>query len=236
MGLLVAAHAEAAVIFSDSSVSNSGQWSTVVDPLAPAAGLYVLNTGNSFQSYPANPFRVTGFPHSNAASIAWGVGNLYTGGTYSPPVDGEVATIDFSYTTRKGSLDGVRSAFLIIQGGKYYRSNFFTQLPGGSTPLETNAQVGLLASNFGEFVGKAYDYTSPADGTANFASNPDFSSSGGTMQFGYLSHFDSSIVDPASTVAYQMTTTWSVTFIQVPEPSFAAGAIAGAALLRRKRP
>jgi hypothetical protein len=232
--LCFAASAQAAVVYTDNSVYNSGQWATVVDPAAPAAGLYVLNIGNSYQSYPANPYRVTGFPHSNVGGVAWGVGNRYTAGTYTPSSDGAIGSLDFAFTSRKGSLDGVKSAFLIMQNGKYYRSNFYTQLPGGSTPLETVSGTGLQATDFGEFVGKAYDYATPANGNANFGSNPDFSAAGGTMQLGYLSHFDTSLSAQAS-VAYQMTTTWSVTINAVPEPASASLVLLGGALLGRRR-
>jgi len=231
--LSLGATSQAAVTYTDNSVWNSGQWAVASSTNVPAAGLYVLNIGNSYQSYVSNPYRITGFPHSNVTGVAWGLGNRYTGGTYTPSVDGAIGSVDFSISGKKGSTDGVRFAFLMMQNGKYYRSNFFTQLPGGATPLETFAQSGQGAANFGEFVGAAYDYATPANGSANFASNPDFSALGSTIQLGYLSHFDTSLSDNAST-AYQMTTAWSVTINPVPEPASLAGLALGAMLLRRR--
>ncbi len=127
-----------------------------------------------------------------------------------------------------------------MQNGKYYRSNFFTQAPGTAAPTEVFATSGMSASAFGEFVGQSYIYgPPPADGTANFASNPDFSSGGGNIQFGYLSHYDSTLISndgsPLSNVAYQMTSAWSVPINQVPEPAAASLVLLGGALVGRRR-
>lgn len=226
---------QAAVTYTDNNVSSSGSWAQVVSGNAPAAGLYVINTGNGFQSYNAGIYRITGFPHGNGGAIAWGVGSRFTGGGYTPSVDGAVGSVDYSISARKGSLDGVKFAFLMKQNGKFYRSNFFTQLPGGSTPIETDSQTGLGAANFGEFVGVAYDYGTPGDGAANFSSNPDFSAAGSAIELGYLSHYESALSanDPGA-IAYQMTTAWSVTINPVPEPASLAGLAIGAILLRRR--
>ena len=189
----------------------SGRWSGVADPLNPAAGLYVLNTGNSYQRYDASSYLITGFPHGETTGVAWGLGHVYTAGVINPAVDGAVTSVDFSLTTRKGSFDGVATAFFLIQDAKFYRTNFFTQTPGVSTPEELVVGSGLTAATFGEFVGRAYDYDSPADGRANFSSNPNFSAAGGTIQFGYLSHFESGYSSGfAGGIAYQMTKNWSV--------------------------
>ncbi len=196
--------------FSDSSPSaDSGLWAPVVDPDNTASGLYVNGSGNSYSWYQAGVYLVTGFPHQHAADVFWGAGSRYTGGTVNPSVDGEIASIDFSISSKKGSYNGVRVAMLMIQNGKYYRSNFFTQAAGSSTPLEVFTSSGLAANGFGEFVGKAYQYNPPAVGTADFNSNPDFTATGTTIQFGYLAHYDSSLDDPISAVAYQFTTAWS---------------------------
>jgi hypothetical protein len=191
----------------------SGKWAPVVDPLNSSAGLYVLGIGNSYQLYDASGYMITGFPHGDTASVAWGVGHRYTPSTVNPSVDGSITSVDFTLTTRKGSFDGEATAFFLIQNGKYYRTQFFLQLPGTTTPEELVSSPGLTAASFGEFVGKAYDYGTPANGSANFASNPDFSASGGTIQFGYLSHFEYALGSGfAGGVAYQMTKNWSATF------------------------
>jgi len=190
----------------------SGNWSPVVDPLNPSAGLYVLNTGNSYQRYDASGYLITGFPHGDVAGVAWGVGNKYNG-FVNPSVDGSLSSVDFTITSRKGSFDGVANAFLLMQNNKYYRTAFNIQAPGTSTPEELFTGSGLTAASFGEFVGAAYDYSTPANGSANFGSNPDFSASGGTITFGYLSHFDASLGSGfAGGVAYQMTKNWSAAF------------------------
>ena len=66
---------------------------------------------------------------------------------------------------------------------RIYHRDWFTQAPGLNTPLETFARTGLTAAGFGEFVGKAYQYNPPAVGTADFNSQPNFTASGGPIQF-----------------------------------------------------
>lgn len=208
---LGAANVASGLTFSDPSPSTSNLWAPVVDPNYPAAGLYVINIGNSYQWYTASTYLVTGFPHTEAANVFWGAGSRFTGGDVNPSVDGSIQSIDFSITTRKGSLDGVKVAMLLIQNGKYYRSDFFTQAPGPATPEEVYSGVALNAASFGEFVGQAYQYSPPADGTADFGSNPDFSAAGAQIQFGYLAHYQSDLTSGASGTAYQMTRAWSTT-------------------------
>jgi len=167
----------------------SGKWSAVVDPVNPNAGLYVLNIGNSYQLYDASGYIITGFPHNNVAGVAWGVGHQYNA-FVNPAVDGSITSVDFSITAKNGSYDGSAVAMLLMQNGKFYRTAF-NVLSSTTSPVDTPfASAGLTPAAFGEFKTGAYDYATPANGSANFSSNPDFSSSGGTITFGYLSHFD----------------------------------------------
>ncbi|MCC6681253.1 MAG: hypothetical protein IT445_10180 [Phycisphaeraceae bacterium] len=218
--LLVVGVARADVILSDPNPQTSnGNWTAVIDPSYPSAGLYVLGTGNSYSRYDASGYLIHGFNHSETAGVYWGVGEKFIT-TYTPSGDGAIASVDYSMMARKGSYDGVRAALLIIQDGKYYRSAFHTLAQGTDSSLTAIGDTGLTASDFGEFVGKAYDYGTPADGSANFSSNPDFSASGSTIALGWLGHYDISLNDAsASASAYLMTDSWSATIHQVPEPA-----------------
>lgn len=259
--LLTGQVASAAVTFSDANPVTSsagGNWASVN---SSAGGLYVLSVGNSFSYYDTTvtPFTnnelVIGFNHSEVANVYWGVGARYTPSTVNPATLGGVASIDYSQNARKGSLDGVAQALLLIQNGKYYRTAFNVIPPSGSSPGLLFTGVGLTASMFGEFNGTSYGYAIPADGRANFLSNPDFSATGAPISFGWLGHFQSGAggygsVDPtlpaaslestgSSASAYLLTTDFSITFNEVPVPEPAAAVLAGLclvpALSRRRR-
>jgi len=224
--------ADAAVVLSDPDPqTTNGNWTAVVDPAAPAAGLYVLGIGNSYSRYDASGLLIHGFNHSEAAGVYWGTGEKFIT-TYTPAVDGEIASIDYGMVVRKGSPDGVRGALLLIQNGKYYRSGFFTITAADPSANVLYSGTGLTAADFGEFVGKAYDYATPADGTANFGSNPDFSATGSQIALGWLSHYDISLNAPAaSAAAYFMLDSWSATINQVVVPEPAALALMGLGLI-----
>ncbi|MCC6681254.1 MAG: PEP-CTERM sorting domain-containing protein [Phycisphaeraceae bacterium] len=194
--------------------TTNGNWTAVVDPSYPLAGLYVINSGNSYSRYDAAGYLILGFNHSEGANIYWGAGEKFIT-TYTPSSDGAITSLDYSLMARKGSYDGVRAALLLIQDGKYYRSDFYTLTQGSATPLTPIGDTTMIATDFGEFVGKAYDYGTPADGSADFGSNPDFSATGSTIEFGWLGHYDSTLNDPSpSPAAYLMTDAWSVTIHQ----------------------
>lgn len=240
-GLLLAAASHAEVILTDPNPqTTNGNWSPVVDPAYPSAGLYVLNVGNSYSRYDASTggfdYLILGFNHSEAAGVYWGAGEKFIT-TYTPSTDGAINFVDYLMMARKGSIDGVGGALLLIQDGKYYRSEFITLPSGAAAPLSAIGDIGLTAADFGEFVGKAYDYATPADGSANFSSNPDFSSSGSTITFGWLGHFDPTLNDAGSSAsAYLMTDSWTVTINNdVPEPAALGLMSAGVLALLRRR-
>jgi hypothetical protein len=256
---LVAQAAQASVTFSDSNpvtAAAGGNWNPVA---SSAGGLYVLSIGNSYSFYDTtvapytNNEMVLGFTHSEVANVYWGVGARHTT-SFDPASIGGVGSIDYSQNARKGSLDGVAQALLLIQNGKYYRTAFNVIPPSSSSPSLLFTGTGLTASMFGEFNGTSYGYAIPADGRANFSSNPDFSATGAPIQFGWLGHFQSgaggygttdaslpatSLASSGSSpAAYLLTTDYSITFNPVPEPSSAAmllGCCLVPALRRRRR-
>lgn len=261
VALPVAAQA-AGVTYTDTNpvrASEGGNWAPVQ---SSAGGLYVLSTGNSYSYYDTtvSPFTnnllVIGFNHYETANVYWGVGTRYTAATVNPAAMGGIGSVDYQQIARKNGPDGVAQALLLMQNGKYYRTNFNVILPEDApSQFQTFTGTGLTASDFGEFVGTSYGYGIPADGRANFASNPDFSAAGAPISFGWLGHFQNegggylandhpslppfSIAAPGaadSNVAYLMTTDFSITFNEVPEPgAFMLLAVAAPLMLRRRR-
>ena len=261
LAVAMAATSSAAVTFSDSNpvtAAAGGNWSPVA---STAGGLYVLSIGNSYSYYntAVSPHTeenmlALGFTHSEVADVYWGVGARHSA-TVDPAAMGGIGSIDYQQIARKASLDGVAQALLLIQNGKYYRTAFNVIPPSSSSPFQTFTAAGLTAASFGEFTGQSYKYSEPAaDGRANFSSNPDFSATGAPISFGWLGHFQSgsggygtadatvlpfSLASPGSTdsnAAYLLTTDFSITFNEVPEPASALLAVVGmTAMLGRRR-
>lgn len=264
-GIVLTAQAtSAAVTFADDNpltTTIGGPWAPVT---STAGGLYVLSIGNSYAHYDTTvaPYTdnliVEGFAHSEVANVYWGIGSKHNTATVNPAALGGIASVDYSHTARKASLDGVAAAVLLIQNGKYYRSAFNVIPPGSSSSFLEFVGTGLTANLFGEFVGTSYGYAIPADGRANMLSNPDFSATGAPISFGWLGHFQNDgggygdAVDPTlpaislesttapgdSAAAYLATTAFSITFNQNPVPEPTAAVLVGLCLipaLRRRR-
>lgn len=249
-GMALTGQVASAATFSDSNpitATNGGNWSPVV---STPGGLYVLNTGSGYLYYDssatANNLLITGFPHGeSSADIFWGVGSRYNPGSVTPSAT-PVGTVDFQVIAQKGSPDGFKIAALLMQGGKFYRSAFQTELPTDPFGNKNFSGAGLTAANFGEFEGLSYDYGTdgnniPADGRADFTSNPDFVT-GGAITFGYLSHYETSLKSAPegdSPAAYLMTTDFTMTFNDAPIPEPTSAMVLGLclipALARRRR-
>lgn len=122
----------------------------------------------------------------NLVAIAAGGGvfslNRNTNAFYDPSIQGAVTHIDYSEDSRNfqpasgGNVQG--TGLLIEQGGKTYiqRSPVLVMPNPGFTDWAQNSAAGLVASDLWEVT---------ATGTLIASSNPDFSTSGAVMQFGF---------------------------------------------------
>ncbi len=100
------------------------------------------------------------------------VAHLYNGFTYSPSINGAIAAIGYSYDLRHftGPASGaVAYRLLLFQNGKYYAG------PNDeiyNDKWESFSRANLTSASFVQIGGTG---------------NPDFSSSGGLIRFGYIS-------------------------------------------------
>jgi len=103
------------------------------------------------------------------------IGDMLSGATFNPTASGAINSISFSLDynllQQSGGSPGTNVGLVMLQGSNYYSSQtmqtFFTQ--GTWT---TFSLTGLNASNFTKIAGAG-------------AANPDFSTSGAPIQFGY---------------------------------------------------
>jgi hypothetical protein len=244
--LILVGNASASVVISDDP-GTSANWQEVTDANDPAAGLYVLNCGNSCVNYQAGGYNFIGFSYgANLSDVVWGVGNEYTPTAITPTSEGTISGMNLSVQGRNGSYDGTEIAFLLIQNGNYYRTAFDVW-PVGNASEMTYSLSGLTAASFGQFIGVAYGYSDPNsisgqdDGSADFSKNPDFSATAAPITLGYLAAYNSSYnTSPPDGVAYNGVNMFDATVnfgsASVPEPaSIASLSIAGMFMLRRRR-
>jgi hypothetical protein len=147
--------------------TSGAQWTTTV----------LRSTGNPVDPQTAGTVAAGGHPdayrsmtHSFTSAGDIFVDHHFTGGTYNPSQQGAIATLDYSedqiilQTPFTGA--GVASWFILVQNNQTFERattpNIFT-----STAWLQTSLTGLRASDF-----------APAPG-------PDFSSTGGPIQFGY---------------------------------------------------
>ena len=101
--------------------------------------------------------------------------HIYQGAGYNPGIQGAISSIDFFEETKMLSLPFpeafIRSFPVIVQNGQIYRSKTYNQYIGLTT-WSSGRQLGLMATDFVAL-----------DGVAE---QPDFSTNGGEMRFGYF--------------------------------------------------
>ena len=175
--LLLTINVHADVTFTDSTF-NDLDWTDlkVADSTPGQNGTY------SAQQVTAggNPGAYRGFTHNWTGPGAIYVGHIKSGAEYDPSVQGAIQSVSFSIDAAwfsTNSHNAVAFAPLIIQDGNYYWGTWdqllFPPDPQGTwINLEIND---VLESDFVRLVS-----TGPTTGT------PDFSVSGGAMQFGIM--------------------------------------------------
>lgn len=150
------------------------------------------------------------------------VGHLRNGATVDPASCGGIQSVDFSFDAI--NIDppfnfGVAFSPLIYQGGQYYE--YFPR-PGVFANAWTNFSfAGLVATDF------------TLVGSEGAGSNPDFSASGGIMQFGYESGNSNPTPGTVATRTGGIDN-WHVDVTCVPEPASLALLAIGALLTRRR--
>ncbi len=167
----------AATIFLDGNFAQS-DWSQTVNTYG-AGGTQTV----SQQSSGGNPGNylyvndtVNHAPSAGTWSGVWGT-FLKDGAIYDPSLSGAVGTINYAEDAIMFSGFGEgQASYLVIQqaGNLYFNYPYFTTNYGNWTHLNRN---GLTANDFGLFDTVTFD--------VNFSLNPNFSSSGSIMAFGF---------------------------------------------------
>jgi hypothetical protein len=137
-----------------------------------------------------NPGAALAIDYTNqggAVNLVSLVGLIYNGFNWSPSTDGALASVAF---TNDRYVDGgdpfintnlvTFSRALVLQGGRYYLSALF-DVGQAKQAWYTTADSSLEAFEFIE--------VDPSTGLTDATQHPDFSTSGGTLQFGVLNRF-----------------------------------------------
>ena len=218
-------------VLSDGTFVNA-DWSQVIfTQSGGATGSFAqVATGGNPDSFRAFTTDYPSLPNGGAASVilvSFGA-NL----THNPSVDGAVTQLDFGYDI--GSISG-------LVGGRYrpmLRQNgiiYFLLVDDFVTTAWTNrSHTSTSAADWGE--------------TNGGLGHPDFSASGGTIEFGYRVGLTLSCVTPGGCISgtivsgldnYQVTITTADPTGNVPEPAFStlsAAALIAAILWRTRGP
>lgn len=178
--MLLAGSTNAAVSFFDGVFHNS-DWNEIVFTNADALGS-TTSVGQNLSGGNPNEYRFI-----NMTLVATAPGgavfsmNLNANAFYNPSSQGYISAIDYSedsinYLSNSG--DGQSTGLLIMQGGKIYvQRNPVLVMPAPTfSSWAPNAAPNLLASDLWEV---------SSTGVLNAFSNPDFTVTGGVMQFGF---------------------------------------------------
>ena len=153
---------------------------------------------------------------------------------YNPSTQGPIQSIDFSVdryiTLVGGTLGGTNNGtVLLLQNGKYY----FDQITGPALvagTFQTIPAAGLLASDF-----QLLDFTT---GIVDGTQHPDFSASGGLIDFGTRVSFGHiNMVNSGGTLDVRLDNL-TISLTTTPEPGaygLVAAGLAGLWFLRRRR-
>ncbi|MBL8876380.1 MAG: hypothetical protein JNM86_11350 [Phycisphaerae bacterium] len=215
-----------AVVFFD-GVFNNADWTLTTVTNANGAG----SATAGFQvPVGGNPLQYRRIRNSlNASGPLAAVIGLHMRGTYSyNPGGGAISVINYSedsinFVNQPGNGQG--SGLVIFQSGTYYiqRTPILTMPYATFNTWQPNAAPGLTSSDFWELTNT---------GTLLSGNNPDFSASGGVMQFGFWR-------GNSGNSSYQTDCgidNWRVEIIPVPGPTGSAVlALSGLIACRRRR-
>lgn len=172
------------IVFQDGTFPNAS-WSTVVEGLnagGTGSGVQVASGGN-----PGSYRRATNTTNS---AIGTGVSNtvyvfhVLAGAVHNPSTAGPIASIDYSEASIHTS-GGVQACGLALrQGGVIFYGPSFLN-PTTLNVWATSSQTGLTAASF--------------DAVAPGLQTPDFTSSGGPIQFGFYRANSTSVGGAGST-------------------------------------
>ena len=101
-------------------------------------------------------------------------GHVYVGGTYSPATQGAVTSLDISYDYLDFLPGGTQNGLLVVQNGRSFIR--FVDSAGPHTSWTTLTHAGILPND---------PQWSEASAAGITQAAPDFSASGGPMQFGF---------------------------------------------------
>lgn len=174
MVLSIACASAAQALVINETTMDAAEWArTVVTQTGPATlTIFTQDFGGNPGSNWQHQYSV---PAGNALPTRVREANIYTAATYNPAQSGALASLSISFDVQvvfTSFTDGT-AGFLIpalMQGGHVYR-----QAVGAIGPLSPNWSP------------RSFTSTAAADWTEQDTNaNPDFSATGGAMQFGYL--------------------------------------------------
>ena len=223
--LLAAAAANAQVVFQDDTFAN-GNWTAtkIFDGTSGSAGTF--SAGQVGSGGAPGSYRETTLGTSGAGVIV--VAQEMSGAVYNPAVSGAISGLSYIFSVSATSVTPdldpspgtyVEISLLIKQGGVYYSGQTSTTLSPDEVGIgwAGSGQSGLTGSNFSLVQGQSG------------AAQPDFSSSGAPLQFGYMTS-NQGLGTPDSNASTTGVDNWSVSVAAVPEPA-SWGSVVGASLI-----
>ena len=221
----------ASPVFFDGTFNNS-DWSLATITNAGGAGSFV----NAFQvpvGGNPTPYRIIrnslsqGAPNSLVAGV-----HINVTAIYNPSITGVISSIDYSEDSinllNQGG-NGQGSGLAIFQGGSFYiqRNPVLVMPYVGFSSWTANPAPGLVAGDLWEI-----DF---ATGALNAFSNPDFSASGGPMNFGFWRGNSSGNQTSGVVQSECGIDNWRVEINPVPTPSAVALLGLGGLMAARRR-
>ncbi|HLI84228.1 MAG TPA: hypothetical protein VKV17_09945 [Bryobacteraceae bacterium] len=187
LSLLLPVTVVADVLFSDSTIDLTNYTASAV----------YLDSGVTLQSQNCSGCGNPGGGYQETVTLPPGGGSavfglINNGFVYNPATEGAIASLtasaDVNVTVNRPPAGGFTPVFvpLLEQGGNYYISILYGnafQANVTTIGYQTISESGLMAGDFGQI--DFQSPTNPLTATYNLYSNPDFSSAGGPIQFGF---------------------------------------------------